>query len=103
MAFLDKQGTCPNTKTQVFTVGASNEGLVRWISFHNYSDDDRTVTWYSKQSTSLQMDTFLLPSGKTIERSFPYPLHYLTGEGIEVQADLTNSVNYKIVGEENAV
>lgn len=101
--FLDLQGVAPTTITQVYTVGASNYGLIRWISFHNLTANDQTISWYSKKVNSLIMDTFLLPSNHTIERSFPYPLYFAVGEGIEIIANNSNSIHYKIVGEENAL
>lgn len=93
------QGLMPTTKTQIYTTPASAE--IKTIKLHNYSGVDVVVELFSKKASSLKFDSFILAGGDSIEISPSFPMVFTTGEGIEGQANVADSVNYFISGRQS--
>ena len=87
------------TKTQIYTAPTSAE--VKTIKLHNYSEGTVTVELFSKKVASLKFDSFILNGGDSIEISPSFPMVFTTGEGIEGQANIADSVNYFIGGRQS--
>lgn len=92
-------GTCPTTKTTVYTVPASTKAYVRLLTLHNLGTTTTTVVVYVKRSgsSSRVVDRGELGPSETGVSFDGVALTLSAGDEVELEASAGN-VDYTLTG-----